>query len=301
MKIPVVLLGLVMLVMLLVHCGETPINIDERTYVPKIVVEGYLFPDQPVKNIRITRNFPLNREIELAQIIIDDAAVTLTDVQQGIVYRLRYNPENFAYDYPGTDLSIDFAHAYRLEVAATIDNQPLRTASTTTVPDRGFEIIPEKSRLLPLQYRQKDNQGHLQSFVVAFYRSPNTTFYVLSMQAMEASSDNFITANPYGVQIDEVDEEMLQELAHQSRWVEVVIEGTMAHYLEVPWLLIWFYGRYQAILYAGDKNFKDYFLTHNRIQDLDGNLYEPKFHFEGDGIGVFGSAIADTIYFEVIR
>jgi len=37
------------------------------------------------------------------------------------------------------------------------------------------------------------------------------------------------------------------------------------------------------------------------VQEIDGNLHEPAFHIEGDGIGVFGAAVADTAYFEIVR
>ena len=77
--------------------------------------------------------------------------------------------------------------------------------------------------------------------------------------------------------------------------------GDGISYSEVEWFCIWFYGRYRLILYAADRNYTDFFLTHRFVQEIDGNLLEPKFHFEGDGIGVFGSAAPDTVYFEVIQ
>ena len=39
----------------------------------------------------------------------------------------------------------------------------------------------------------------------------------------------------------------------------------------------------------------------DQVKEIDGNYHEPAFHFEGDGIGVFGSAIADTAYFWILR
>ena len=34
---------------------------------------------------------------------------------------------------------------------------------------------------------------------------------------------------------------------------------------------------------------------------MDGNFHEPKLHIEGDGIGVFATAVTDTTYFLVIK
>jgi hypothetical protein len=55
------------------------------------------------------------------------------------------------------------------------------------------------------------------------------------------------------------------------------------------------------VVYAFDKNYKDFLITHDQVQEIDGNFHEPEFHFEGDGIGVFGSAIADTVQITVLR
>ncbi len=115
------------------------------------------------------------------------------------------------------------------------------------------------------------------------------------------SKSTFIEGNPYGIKKDDLDNEILDRLKYEFKWAQAISDSAMIHKMEIPWIDTWFYGRYRAIFYAGDKNFKDYFLTHNRVQDIDGNLYEPKFYFEGDGIGVFGSAIADTVYFEVLK
>ena len=37
------------------------------------------------------------------------------------------------------------------------------------------------------------------------------------------------------------------------------------------------------------------------VQEIDGNFHEPVFHIDGDGIGVFGSAVTDTVYFSVTQ
>ena len=50
-----------------------------------------------------------------------------------------------------------------------------------------------------------------------------------------------------------------------------------------------------------DRNFRDFQATHEVTQGADGNHHEPAFHIDEDGIGVFGSAIVDTVYFNVLR
>jgi hypothetical protein len=53
-------------------------------------------------------------------------------------------------------------------------------------------------------------------------------------------------------------------------------------------------------VYAGDNNFKDYVLTVSNVQQPDGNFIEPRMYLTGDGIGIFGSAIRDTVTFNLV-
>ncbi|MBI2419393.1 MAG: hypothetical protein HYV28_16140, partial [Ignavibacteriales bacterium] len=52
--------------------------------------------------------------------------------------------------------------------------------------------------------------------------------------------------------------------------------------------------------FAGDLNFKNYLLSADS-QEPDGNFHEPVQIFTGDGIGVFASAVKDTLVFSIIK
>ena len=41
------------------------------------------------------------------------------------------------------------------------------------------------------------------------------------------------------------------------------------------------------------------FQTYKNVQEFDGNFHEPRINIQGDGIGIFGSAIADTVFLKV--
>lgn len=296
------ILILIILTQLAINCGDVPVTIDEKTYVPKIVVDGYLMPETRLQPIRLTRNYPLNTEIQLDQIFITDADVTITDLQSSKDYILTFAPLAFAYQYAGHDFKIDYGKSYKLTVKATIDGKKLSTNVTTTVPAKGFMIVEEASKLQPLQYRERDGNDKLKKFTIAYKPSPGTDSYIASIVALEASDTTFIEENPF-VEPSEIqgDENLLNQLKFQSQWALTQAGSEGLSRMEIEWFSTWFYGKYRLILYAADKNFTDYFLTHSQIQDIDGNLWEPKFHFEGDGIGVFGAAIPDTVYFEVLR
>jgi hypothetical protein len=287
---------LIISILLLAGCGKVSVNLDESTYDPKIVVDGYLIPGTPI-TVRLMRNYALNTVIRLDEIVIDDARIFIT--HEGKTCTLSYNPARFLYEYPGDDFRVKYGGSYRLEVSAEVDGHALWTASTTTVPDSGFRILDAQSGPDSLAYREKEAGGDLKKFILTFTRSPNTDSYIGSVVARDASLDTFIEENAFGLDKDMLDEhDLLEELANQWTWTQTEFgEGTS--FLDLEWFDFWFYSDYRIILYAADVNFTQYFITHRNIQEIDGNLLEPKFSFEGDGIGVFGSAVADTFYVKV--
>lgn len=284
-------------------CGEGTINLDKTVYEPKIVIEGFLRPGEPVRDIRITRNFPLQAKVDVQSLPIADAVAILTDLETEKRYQLTYDPDAHSYYYRRRDLTIGYNQSYRLAVIAQVDGQSLSASATTTTPDSGFGIVEDLSNLGPLPYRARDVRGFLDLFFITFQRSPNVKFYTVSIVALDADSSTFIYSpvNPF-TKADTADVvEHLDEFRHGLTWLQDTPLQPGLSGVVIDWFNIFFYGRYRAIVYAGDQNYRDFFLTHNQVQDIDGNFRQPKFHIEGDGIGVFGSVIADTVYFEVLR
>lgn len=285
---------------LLLSCGDAVVNLDRETYSPKIVIDGYVLPHHKVDNIRISRNFPLNEEINVLDFPLKDADVSITDLNAGKSYPLTFNFGQLGFEYRKSDLEIMEGYSYRLSVSAEIDGKKLTASSTTTVPLDGFHIDRSVSQLDPLKYREKDENGNLRFFTISFKHSASTDFYALSIVAQEASMETFIEDNIFGLKKKDLDEDFLNRLKYEARWAQTSRSADEITTIKILWLDTWFYGQYRVILYAGDNNFKQYFLTHNNVQDIDGNLYEPKFFIDGDGIGVFGSALADTVHFKVL-
>ncbi|MFQ5754141.1 MAG: hypothetical protein ACE5HI_19300, partial [bacterium] len=219
----------------------------------------------------------------------------------GTAYNLSYNPDNGYYEYMDENLIIEYGESYTLEVTATIEGQELFAKSTTTVPQAGFEILPAKSVLDSMVYRQRDASGELTYFEIVFTRSPGTDFYARSLTALDADTATFIYENPFGeFDVEDVLDDFL-DFKRNWGWIQDTPLSPGESSIEIWWWSTWFYGDYQAIVYAGDKNFRDFLMTFNDVQEMDGNFHEPAFHIEGDGIGVFASAIADTVYFKVLR
>ena len=294
---------LILTILLLSSCGKTSVTIDERTYEPKIVINGYLYPEKPVSNIQITRNFPIGTTIDKNQIALGEAIVNLTDIETNIVYELTYNPNTFAYEYTEEDLEIDYGKSYRLNISANIDNSDLQASSTTTVPEKGLKIDRDNSIFGDLFYREADENGKLITPQVAYKQSENSAFYLLSISALDADIHTFIYENPFGLDIKDVLENdgKIENFQYQARWTRPENQNGGFSIMEISWFQIWFYSPYRLVLYAGDENFYHFYNTHRNVQNIDGNLHEPIFHIDGDGIGVFGSAVIDTLHLNILK
>lgn len=285
-----------LVVMMLAACGESNLSITEATYQPKIAMQGILIPGQ-LPQIKISRNFPVNVVIDPADIPIPNASVTISDAA-GVPRTLLYNPQTQAYE---AQFEVAYNTTYTLNVEAGIDGRILHASATTTVPNAGFKILEERSRLGSMVYRQRDAQGNLINFNVVFERSPGTGYYLVSLVALDADTSKFIYDNPFRELTAEDVFTDFEEYKYLYYWLQDRPLTPGISNTEILSLFTFFYSRYRVIIYAADRNFRDFQITHELLQGIDGNYHEPAFHIEGDGIGVFGSAVADTAYFEILR
>ena len=278
-------------------CGKGIVEVDDRAFQPKIVILSTLIPGNPV-NIKLSRNFPLNSEVRIDELFLDEADAKIVDAN-GTTYDLSFNSETFCFE--NSNLMVEFGHTYTLEVKATIDGKELFAKSTTTVPQAGFEVLHEKSVLDSMVYRERDENNELKRFEVVFNRSPGTDFYAVSLTAIDADTTTFIYDNPFNDNDADDVNFYFDDLKYTFTWIQDTPKVAGESGMEVFWFLTSFYDNYQAVVYAADKNFKDFLLTHDMVQEIDGNFHEPSFHIEGDGIGLFGSAVAETVYFKILR
>jgi len=274
---------------LFTRCGDPVVDLNEISYQPKIVVNGFLYPEEPVENIYIMRNFDLGINIDSSSFYISPDENFVEASINNIP--LEYDP--LTQSYFSDELNIEFNTAYELIVSAVIDGISLNATSLTITPQSGFELIEKE--LGTFIYREEIPN-------VRFMPSPGTGFYAFSIIADSADFDHYIYENPYlpNVTQEELEENFNRVIYQSSLLLNVNSYSTEPIEFLVQTFDTWFYSSYKTIVYAGDDNFKDYFLTAGRVQEFDGNFIEPEFHFEGDGVGVFGSAIRDTVTFTII-
>jgi len=279
-------------------CGEGRVDITDASYSPEIVINAYIFGGQKVQDIKITRNIPLTQNIDTSKIILTDAIVRLIDLSNNKEYLLSYNPLKFSFEYMGSDLFIDYGKSYKIDVQATIDGKNLHASSTTTVPLSGLKA--DIHDLGTMVYRETDVYGNVKKINVSFRPSENSIATILSIVALDASTNSFIYNNYYYIETDTQKIEHALDRYKQNYTFQLgIAPGIQDFTVTIDWFTIWFYGKYRVIIYAADRNFYDYFITAKNVMELDGNFHEPKMHIEGDGIGVFGSAVTDTVYFDI--
>ena len=272
----------------IISCGDPEIDISGVAYQPKIVVQGYVYPGEEIKQFRLMRNFPLDSQINFAEFVLTPGGNGLIAKINGVT--LQYEP--FTQTYYTNNLTVQNDATYTLEVTAVIDGEQLQTSSTTTVPPAGFSLLD--TDLGTITYSDP--------VVFRFTPSPGIDFYAFSIVPDSASIENFIFDNPFlpNLEVEDVEEDLID---FQFQF-DVVINANSApgtiHTYEVHGLDTWFYSSYIVIVYAGDKNFKDYLLTASNVQQPDGNFIDPRMNLSGDGIGIFGSAIRDTVTFNLV-
>ena len=292
--------NLLILLLLLIACGDPELDLDEIIYQPKIVVDAYLIVGQSVENIFIKRNYPVTGPESTNQFYITNATVRITDVALSVTSTLTYtgNPI-FSYSDDGTLGQVKANTLYRIDVEAVIDGKQLITSSETLTPANGFTILDKTE--ITKKYPVNTNERNNNRFEINFNLINGATTYIAVIKPLTANKETFINY-PRNVYLEsEIDKnDYLDEVGDIESVAVLDIKNDLSDYSkDVEWDRFNFVSRYRIILYAADQNYKDYFFTADENKSDDGDYSQPIFHFTGDGIGVFGSASADTVYFNV--
>jgi len=304
---PVLLSAGVVCAWMCTACGDGVVQVENVSYEPRVVIEAYLIPGKPVRGIRLYRNFRLDADLSKVGLFVDPqkTTVSITDDGSGQVYPLSFHtPDNlleldgYYYEYPGTELTIRSGASYTLNVQTEIDGVPIQARSTTTVPQTGFHI--QSINYDTLRYRQTEN-GKSVHFVLDIQRSPGTTYYLAAIHAQNPTYETLVQESPFGnKRTREEYEQDKDRLANTTIWIQNTPQTAGVSLMNLFWFNFHFYDTYRVVVYAADDNYRTFLQTYSRVQEIDGNFHEAQFNIEGQGIGVFGSVIPDTVYVTVI-
>ncbi len=301
-------IAFILVTLLISACGEGVVEVENKSYQPKISIDGFIQPGKKVERIHVFRNFRLGVDIDKVPLVLDPAKtfVKIIDESNGNNYNLTFhNPgsqkklEEYYYEYNGTDLVIDYGKSYTLDVTTEVDGRQLSARSTTTVPNAGFNISGINTS--SMKFAQQDPNGDFASFKVEIERAPGTNFYIASTRPEDTSFENFITDHLFGELTKEDYDEKLDDFDSAEDWIQNTPLTAGKSIIDIFMFDLFFYSQYQVIVFAADDNYREYLQTFNSTQEPDGNFHAARFNFEGDGIGVFGSVVTDTVYFEITR
>ena len=290
LKIKKLLLAALLLPLLFItaSCGDPAIEAFEQ-YEPKIVVNAYLFVGTTVSDIRILRNYPVGTTIESSKQYLTPAQSTVVTINGTV---LDYNP--ITKSYFSNSITVQPKTAYSLQVTSVVDGRKLECSAVTTTPNVGFAL--ESKNLGTVSYNGNKP-------VISFKPTEGAYSYSFSFRPDSASLDSFIYDNIF--ESDITREDVAKDFnGYYLQWdmvinIDTKISGFFDYVTE--WWDIWFYGPYTIYAYAGDINMRDFLMTATDIQEPDGNFFEPAFYIKGDGIGVFGSAVRDSLTLRVTK
>jgi hypothetical protein len=168
-------------------------------------------------------------------------------------------------------------------------------SSETKTPDGDFSLV--NSDLGNFNYTGEVTPN------VEFTTIPGVDFYLVSVLPQNPTTENFIYDNSYLPNLDKKD--VLKELNNYSFQMIIaqnVISTTPFNYgIGIRKFNYWFYDKYKVVVYAGDKNFRNFAITAKNVKDMEGNFHEPLINIKGDGIGVFASAVKKEASFTIIK
>jgi hypothetical protein len=279
------------LMLLFVRCGDPDIDTTGVSYNVKIAVQGYLYVNEQIHNIKIMRNIPLGSSLNVNTLYLTPSDNSVNVTINGTA--LQFDPTTKTYF--NNSIVVEYGKTYKLEISAEIDGKQLYTQSSTTVPESGFKLLND-SNLGGIKYNQDQ-------IILKFNPSTTSSVYMFTYLVDSANVNNFIYDNPYvtGISRNDVSKNIYDYMNQYDIVTNLYADTNNIYSYKIENYKMWFYGNYTITAYAGDKNFRDFVLSASNVKEFDGNFHEPVVDFQGDGIGVFASAIKYTTRFHLVK
>lgn len=270
----------------------------------QLVVQSLLIVDAPLPEVRLSRT--------TAPDVVPDAGAA----ERGAAVRVR--TAAVVYEYvevsagrylAGTTDAVLPGTEYRLEVTTARGE---RAAAATTTPARfdvtGWVLVDESTltdaRTLAtyeeagegVYSRPENGLTYARDFLEARFAAPDAPAIQVGLFSLDPDSD-------YTIDPDFFEEEDFESLERQT--ASPPLSGGDG-YVRMPWLAVFFQGRYQVKIYAVDRNWYDFVRSDPQLAEGGpgfggnaGDAFErPIFRVDG-AIGLFGSASVDSIGFTV--
>lgn len=275
-----------------------------------LVVDALLIVDQPLPRVLVSETINVTSRDRFDSLEgwkgVGDAEVVITQGDQTFLYATRPNngrydpPPNAPLVLPNTTYNLHVRSQGREATAQTITPDRLDIREAALLDDETLEVI----RLLN-RYEDgnvEENRIVYQDGLLEMRFDPlPASGYHIAIESLDPESD-------FVVYSDLVDEDDRAEFERYGS--SPAFEATDG-IVRFPWFAVAYAGPHVIRIYAVDKNWFDLIRSVPTFyQDDGGNAFQPGglagdnferplFHVDG-GIGIFGSASADSVGFEVL-
>lgn len=261
-------------------CDNTQTPISDN-----YVIEGFIYANEPVTDIKIKKIRPLISE-DTVEEVISDALVVISDGLNDFV--LDFNGNTGKYESFSTDLEIKSGNTYQLYV--TVGSRA--SFSETVIPDtpKGVRLsadtlaIPELKLSLGLrdQIIQLFNDGRIK---LEWNNPLEESFYVVIEERVHP--DDFLPLLPEEIPAN------ARELLNSFRFISEPSQETS---FDIIGIALQTYGLHVATVYKVNQEYEELF---NNLEQDSRDLNEPPSNISG-ALGIFTGFAADSIFFEIV-
>tara|TARA_B100001971_G_C18179470_1_gene531916 strand:- start:50 stop:886 length:837 start_codon:yes stop_codon:yes gene_type:complete len=258
-------------------CTESsPLISDEDL----MVVWGFVYANEPITDIKLTRTLPLDADSSSEFSTINDAEVAV--IVNGDRFECELaSGDSGIYQYLANDLSINSGDQTSIEIEW--QGQSIKGESTVPQPPSGLELesnimeIPNFSdRQSFMEWRQSENQ----EVVVTWETESEDDWFYVVLKNLEQ--------NPTPIEINSTFSERMRE---------IIFPPVQDNSYRIRLPLIEFLGLHEIQVYRVNREYVD--LYESRAQDTR-DLNEPLTNIEG-GLGVFSAFNSSKINMTVIQ
>ena len=272
-----------------------------------LVIDALLIVDKPLPVLLISQTVTLDAAYDQRLKGVADAEAVITQGEQTFLYRADpeleghyLSPANSPLVLPNTTYHLRVRSQGREATAQTLTPDRLDIGEIVLLDDETLEVIRVLKKYEDITvFSAPENQVPYQLGLLEMRFDPLLADgYQIAMESLDHSSD-FL-----------VDSDLFDEYDFDRYGSSPALEASDGN-LRMPWFIIAFAGRHVLRVYAVDKNWFDLIRSVPEFfQDEDGNAFQPGglagdnferplFHIDG-GIGIFGSASADSVGFVVL-
>lgn len=236
-------------VLLVVSCGD-PVPTD---YQEELVVEGFVFVGEPIRDIRVLRTLPITDTFRFVNASIRDALVRIT--ADGVPLGVEFVSDSLGGTYRVTDQQYRAVAGVTYAIEVTAVGKTI-TGSTTTPDTLAWVKEPKDTLQYPGRFFELTRNDSLE---VAWTAVPGVGQYVVAVECIDTLG--------YGEYLSPMTTDSNRRLRDQDRFDDgTLIASERVRFgfsiltrAPTVWSVFKWFGRQEIRVYAGDQAFQEWF------------------------------------------